>query len=192
LSSFIQRRRAVADNLWYTGPSGRDIPNPTADQMLAFMRQGYDHWGPYSPVGVLVWHEHPPQDVPTLVGLGTATQRQQLLFVRHPRRGWYFEYSTSNLPRRRWLVPLDPAADRGRYVRHWAYGERLHFLAGCFVPQPAAERVVLDFLATREPSPAVAWVPFESVAPRLDSSGYRERRRSGGQAAPGAAADGGA
>src|SRR5262245_23770771 len=97
----------VADSLWYTEPSDRDIPNPTVDEMMGFMRQEYDgNWGPYSPVGVLVWHQHPTQDTPTLVGLGSATQRQQLLFVRHPTRGWYFEYSTYNLPERRRLVPL--------------------------------------------------------------------------------------
>jgi hypothetical protein len=184
----------VADSLWYTEPSGHDVPNPTADQMLGFMRQEYDdYWGPYSPLGVLVWHQHPPQDAPTLVGLGTATQRQQLLFVRHPRRGWYIEYSTPNLPERGWLVPLNPAADRDLYVKHWAHGEQLHFLTACFVPQAAAERVVTDFLATREPSPVVAWVPFESVSPRLDSSEYRKRRRRArGHAEPGGAADGGA
>jgi hypothetical protein len=105
------------------------------------------------------------------------------LAVRHPKREWYFEFSTSNLPDRRWLVPLDPAGDRDRYVGHWSYGGRLHFLAGCFVPQASAERVVADFLAIREPSPAVPWAEFESVRPRLSPDEYRlRRRRAGGDA----------
>ncbi len=167
------------DTVWYEGPSGDEfIPNPTADQMREVLGRDYDtYWGPYSPVGVLCWHEHPAQRARARAGLGTATQREQLLFIRHPKRGWFFEYSTSNRPEHQWLVPLDPAADRERYVKHWACGEPVHLLAGCFVPQAVAERVVADFLATRGPSPAVAWVPFESVRPRLDPTAYRERRR---------------
>src|SRR6185437_16643128 len=99
----------------------------------------------YSPVGVLCWYEHAPQKVPSRVGIGAREQREHLLFVRHAKRGWYFEYSTSNLPERRWLVPLDPNANRDRYIRQWAYGEQLHFLATSFVPQPVAEQVVADF-----------------------------------------------
>jgi hypothetical protein len=123
--------------------------------MAEVMRRDDDYWGPYSPVGVLAWHEHPHQDTPTQIGLGTATARQQLLFVRHPKRGWYFEYTTSNLPERRWLVPLDPAADRDSFVKQWACGEQLHVLAGCFVPQTVAGRVVADFLSSRKPSSVV-------------------------------------
>jgi hypothetical protein len=47
-----------------------------------------------------------------------------LLFVRHPQRGWYFEYFVSNVPNSGWLVPLSPDADRNRYVKHWAYGDQ--------------------------------------------------------------------
>jgi hypothetical protein len=171
----------MADSLWYTEPSGQVVPNPTVAQMVVFLRQDYDaHWGPYPPLGILVWHRHPPQAAPTLVGLGTATLRQQLRFLRHPRRGWSFEYSPANLQARRWLVALDAAADRDRYVKHWAQGEQWYFLAACFVPPALAERVVTDFLATREPSPVVAWVPFGSVLPRLDAAEDRERRRARG------------
>lgn len=163
--------------VWYTEPSGERMFEPPADAGLGFMRRGYDdYWGPYSPVGVLEWHEHRQRTV-LARGPGTPTARQQLLFVRHPKRGWYFEYSTSNAPDRRWLVPLAPGAKRDSFVKHWTYGVQLHFLAGSFVPQVAAERVVADFLATGEPSAVVEWVPFNDVLPRLDSDGYRDRRR---------------
>ena len=164
--------------LWYTGPSGGEhVANPTAEQMVEFMRRGEDYWGPYSPVGELCWHEHPAQQTPSLGGLGTPTQREQLLFIRHPKRGWYLEYSTYNAPEKRWLVPLDPNASRDKYVKQWACGEQVHLLAACLVPAAAAERVVADFVATGEPSPAVSWVEYASVSPRLAPDEYRERRR---------------
>jgi hypothetical protein len=164
--------------LWYTGPSGGEhVANPTAKQMTEFMRRGEDYWGPYSPLGELCWHEHPQQRTPSLGGLGTATQLQQLLFIRHPKRGWYFEYGTYNAPAKRWLVPLDPNATPDKYVKTWAYGEQLHFLGACFVSEAVAERIVADFLEDGEPSPAVSWVEFERVSPRLAPDEYRERRR---------------
>ena len=51
------------DTVWYEGPSGNEfVPNPTADQMREILRREYgSYWGPYSPVGVLQWHRHPPQ-----------------------------------------------------------------------------------------------------------------------------------
>ncbi len=163
--------------VWYTEPSGKRVFEPSADAVLGFMRRGYDdYWGPYSPVGVLEWHEHRHRKV-LARGPGTPTARQQLLFIRHPKRGWYFEYSTSNTTEDRCLVPLAPDADPDSFVTHWAYGEQLHILAGSFVPQAVAEGVVVYFLATAEPSPVVRWVSFDDVLPRLDSDGYRERRR---------------
>ena len=74
-------------------------------------------------------------------------------------------------------MPFNPTADQDRYVKHWAYGEQMHFLVGCFLPLALAEQVVTDFLNTREPSPVVAWVEFESVLPRLAPDEYRKRRR---------------
>jgi hypothetical protein len=140
------------------------------------MRRGHDYWGPYSPVGVLEWHEHRSRKVLAL-GPATRTARQKLLFVRHPRRGWYFEYSSSNHPVQQWLVPLAADADPDSFVGGWAFGEQLHFLAGSFVAHPVAEGVAAYFLATAEPSPVVPWASFNEVQPRLDSDGYRERRR---------------
>jgi hypothetical protein len=176
--------------LWYTEPSGEWAFEPSAGWVLASLRRGDDdYWGPYSPVGVLEWHEHPDREMLARRS-GTATARQQLLFVRHRERGWYFEFSTSNQPDRRWLVPLAPRADRDTYVKHWAHGEQLYFLAGSFVPQEVAERVVADILATGEPSTLVEWVPFDEVRPRLDSGEYRERpRQARGKAERVAAAD---
>jgi hypothetical protein len=165
------------DEVWYTEPSGNNLPDPTAEQMIGFMRQEYDLWGPSSPVGVLCRHKHPSKRRSSAVSTGTATQRQKLLFVRHPKRGWYFEYSTDNLPEQRWLVPLTPDANLTRYTKHWAYGNPVHLLVGCFVPQAIAERVVSDYLATHEPSPVVSWVSFDSVVPRLNPAGYRARKR---------------
>jgi hypothetical protein len=163
--------------VWYTEPSGVDLPNPTAGQMLQFMQRDEEYWGPYSPMGVLCWHEHADQPAPSRVGLGTATEREQLLFVRHSERGWYFEYSTFNRSPRRCLVSAAAGGDFERYVKHRAHGEQMHFLAGCFVPQAAAERVVAEFLAAHGPSDAVSWQSFETLLPRLDPSAYRERRK---------------
>jgi hypothetical protein len=163
--------------VWYSEPSGKKIFDPSADAILGYMRRAYDeYWGPYSPVGSLQWHEHRSRKV-LARGWATRTARQQLLFLRHPRRGWYFEYSSSNTPDCGTLVPLAADADPDSFVSHWAYGERLHFLAGSFVPQAVAEGVVAYFLATAEPSPVVQWASFNDVLPRLDSDGYRERRR---------------
>jgi hypothetical protein len=87
-----------------------------------------------------------------------------LFFVRHPRRGWYIEYdasfTTSKKPKRH-LVAIEPNADRNAWVEHWAEGEPSFFLAACFLPQAVAEQVVTDFLATRQPSPAVTWEPVD-------------------------------
>ncbi len=53
-------------------PSGDDIKDPAAAEIVEFMRQDYDeHWGPYSPTGQLLY--------------GTS---HELILVRHPRRGW--------------------------------------------------------------------------------------------------------
>ena len=164
------------ETVWYTEPSGNELPNTTAEQIHEFMRREYDgYWGPYSPVGVLRWYEHPPQPEPSLVGLGQDREISQLLFIRHPRRGWFFEYNGYR-GQRRWLVSLAAEGGPEKWMRHWAFGEPLYFLAPCFVPQPVAEQVVADFLATKEPSPAVRWVEFNSLEPRRDSR-PRQRRR---------------
>jgi hypothetical protein len=65
-------------------------------------------------------------------------------------------------------------------------GERAYFLAACFVAPAAGERVVADFAARPEPSPAVEWVPFQPLWPRRSE---RPRRKRGGRAEPGAAPD---
>ena len=59
--------------LLYIEPSNDTIHNPDAAQVVAFMRQNGDYWGPYSPVGRLVWQR------PVWVSL---------FYVRHPRGGW--------------------------------------------------------------------------------------------------------
>ena len=160
---------ARTDTIWYEGPSGDEfIPDPTAEQMREVLGRDYDsYWGPYSPVGLLTWHRHPPQEVPTRVGLGTATQLHQLLFVMHPEWGVYFEYDDQ--------VPHDPSADRGEWVEHWACGEPMFFRAACFIPRELAERIVVDFLAAGRPSQLVSWVRSSTVRPRLPPDQWREQ-----------------
>jgi hypothetical protein len=166
------------ETLWYDGPSGGEwVPNPTAEQIVERMRRGSEYWGKFGPTGVLEWHEHPPQPSPTKFGLGTMTSRQQLILNRHQERGWYFEYSTHNISLRRWLVPFDPGADRDEYFPQWTTGESQMFLAGCFVPQAVAERIVSDFITTREPSDAVQWLPFSDIVPRIYADDLKKRRR---------------
>jgi hypothetical protein len=161
---------AVTDTVWYEGPSGDEfIPNPTAEQMREVLGREYEsYWGPYSPVGLLVWHRHPLQEHPTRDGLGTATQLHQLLFVVHPDRGFYFEYDD--------LVPYDPLADRGEWVEHWACGELMFFRAACFVPREVAERIVAEFLGAARPSPLVSWSRYSAVRSRLSPDEWRARR----------------
>ena len=76
--------------------SGADLPNlnhrPNA--RIHAPREYEGNWGPYSPVGVLCWH-HLASRRFSLRWPRNPTQRQQLLFIRHPKRGWYFEFSTS-------------------------------------------------------------------------------------------------
>ena len=157
------------NTLWYEGPSGGEsVPNPTAEEMVERMHRVSGYWGEYNPVGELHWYEHPPQATPTKAGLGGDAARQQLIFIRHPERGWYFEFSSRTPPPKRWLVPFDPVAERDDYVRHWASEEDQMFLAGCFVAQATAEQVIRDFVATGEPSAAVLWVPFNDLSPRVD------------------------
>ena len=49
------------------------------------------------------------------------------------------------------------------------------FLAGCFVPQATAERVVRDFMADGEPSPAVQW--FSDILARMDEDDLERHRQ---------------
>lgn len=133
------------ESILYIEPSGDSINNPTVAEMLAFMRQEDDeYWGPYSPVGQLE-SGSPPQ--------------YGLLFVRHQSRGWFLLYTDYTTGKK--LVVVDPVGDRAGWVEHWAEGDIFYFLAACFVPQSLAERVVEDFLTSRQPSTAATWEPFD-------------------------------
>jgi hypothetical protein len=173
------------ETLWCCDPSAEWVANPSPDQVVGYMRQDYDTWGPYSPMIELGWHEHPPQAVPTTAGLGGASLRDQLLVVRHPERGWFFEYS-SYRGAGRWLVPHNQAANQADWVEHWACGEETCFLVACFVGQAAGEQIVADFIVTKGPSPVVTWVPFESITPRLEWTEWRrlQRQRRQGRKSP--------
>ncbi len=166
--------------LWYNGPSGGEtVANPTADEMVERLRRGSEYWGRFGPHGHLEWFEHPTKEVPTDCGMEGDVHLQQLIFIRHPERGWFFEFS-SRLPLpKRWLVPFDPAADRDDYFPQWASGDSQMFLAGCFVPQATAERVVRDFMVDGEPSPAVQWFRFGDLLPRMDADDLERHRRKG-------------
>jgi hypothetical protein len=139
--------------LVYFEPSNDRVRGPAADQVVALMRRDGEYWGPYSPVGRLV-AQRP-------VGVS-------LVFIRHPRRGWYLQYDSDGPPPRS-LVAYDPEGERGRWVEHWAEGETACFPVACFLPQEVAERVVTDFIARREPSTAVAWEPFDWRVHRLQA-----------------------
>ena len=155
------------DTVWYEGPSGKEfVPNPTAEQMREVLRRDYDsYWGPYSPVGLLVWYRNLPQEVPTRDDLGTATQLSQLLFVAHPDRGWYFEFGD-------W-VPYDADADREEWIEHWACGEPMFFRAACFVSLEIADRIVTEFLTTRQPLEVVPWAGVYTIRARLSPDQWR-------------------
>lgn len=162
--------------VWYNGPSGGEhVRNPGPERMRGVMCRGDDYWGPYSPVGTLAWHERSSPERSDGTGLGTATQLAQLLFIRHPEHGWYFEYSASDRSGHPWLVAVDDSADRGRWVKHWAYGEEVYLMAACFIRHRLAEEVVTGFLASRQPPPSVPWIPFETLTPRLDLDEYERR-----------------
>jgi hypothetical protein len=163
--------------IWYAAPSGQREFAPSDDTVFGYMRLDYDsYWGPFSPVGLLEWHEHRFRKV-LARGRSSSTRRQQLLFIRHPKWGWYFEYSTSNISDNRWLVPLAHSEVREGFVKHWAYGEQLYFLKQCFLLQAAAEQVVMDFFSNAEPSPSVRWGEYNRVLPRLSTEEYRKHRR---------------
>ncbi|MBA4186771.1 MAG: hypothetical protein C0467_02010 [Planctomycetaceae bacterium] len=143
--------------LWYSAPSGQRVQDPTIEQMIECMREEYDgNWGPYSPVGVLEW-QHMSQ-----------SQSGQLLFVRHPDRGWYFECND--------FVTYDSAADDGKWVHHWGCGEPMYYRAACFVPQVVAEQVVTDYVATGGCSRATSWARQSEIQSRLSLEQRRELR----------------
>lgn len=168
--------QSQAQRVSLSWPGGEAL-DPTPDEVFAVMALPYDgHWGPYQPVGEIEWYD-PAR--PQAVG-GRRERSAQLILVRHPDRGWYFEYSGSG----QWLAPLDPAGPPG-HVLHWCWGEEQWFRAASFVPDPAARQVVADFLASGRPSPAIAWARQEDVGSRLYDDEYAERFGPAPDAAPG-------
>lgn len=60
--------------LTFVEPSGAQVEDPSADWVIARMREGDpEYWGPYSPYGWLKWHAPPPE--------------RWLILLWHPRRG---------------------------------------------------------------------------------------------------------
>jgi hypothetical protein len=98
------------------------------------------------------------------------------VFLRNTRRGGYFENADRSLPEMTWLVPFDEARQRGRRIGHFGC-DWIYLLPGCFVPLPLAERLVLDFLRTGQPSPAVRWADGVELRSLID--GYEEDRAMG-------------
>lgn len=128
----------------YFEPSGDRIDNPTLDQMIEFVRQDSEYWGPYSPVGYIYRDD--------------AGVRVVLYFIRHPRRGWYIEHDT-RASREHW-VAVNPPGNRIGWVEHWAEGETAFFLEACFVSQEVFEVVLRDFFVSPGRSTAVNWEPI--------------------------------
>lgn len=130
---------------FYIEPSGDRVDNPTREQVIALMREGdEEYWGPYSPVGMLEYDSPPVY---------------RLLFIRHSRRGWYVQYEDFSEPKRS-LVAVEPEGKREAWIEHWAEGDISYFLAACFIPLEAAEKIVSEFLDTCQPSPALTWEPL--------------------------------
>jgi hypothetical protein len=176
-----------AQRLSLRWPGGEAL-DPTPDEVFAVMALPYDgHWGPYQPVGEIEWYDpaRPP------AGGGRRERAAQLILIRHPERGWYFEYSGPSGPggSDQWLAPLDPAGQPG-HLRHWSWGEQQWFRAASFVPDAPARQVVADFLASGRPSTAIIWAPWEDVGSRLYDDEYAAQFGPAPDAEPGAAADG--
>lgn len=130
--------------LTFVEPSGDRIEDVTVERVVELMRTNGEYWGPYSPAGQL---------------LRRGDDRVDLFLVRHPRRGWYVQYDDLDKAAQT-LVAVELNGVRDGWVEHWAEGDTSFFLAACFVPQAAAERVVTDFAASGRPSAAVAWEPM--------------------------------
>ncbi len=153
--------------LWCCGlsASGEWLPSPSAEAVVAYMRADYAEWGWADPMVELALYERRGESVPPVPGMSGDELVRQLLVIRHPDRGFYFEYSERP---GRWLAAIDPAGNRDEWVPCMSHGEEAFFLAACFLPPAASERVVTDFVATQELSAAVEWVRFESLSPRRD------------------------
>ncbi|WP_148087926.1 hypothetical protein [Gemmata obscuriglobus] len=180
--------QSQAQRVSLSWPGGESL-DPTPDEVLAVMALPYGgNWGPYQPVGEIEWFD--PARPPTAGG--RRERAAQLILIRHPERGWYFEYDGPSGPggSDEWLAPLDPAGPPG-HLRHWCWGEEQWFRAASFVPDVTARQVVADFLASGRPSAAITWAPQGDVGSRLYDDEYAERFGPAPNAEPGAAADDG-
>ncbi|OWK36450.1 hypothetical protein FRUB_09013 [Fimbriiglobus ruber] len=128
------------------------------------MREEYSAWGWADPLLELTWYDHPePRPFPS------GKQLSQLLVLRHRDRGFYFEFNDYiGRVSGGWLVAIDPAGDRSEWVSNMSHGEEAFFLAACFLPQTASERVVADFMVGGNLSPETEWVSFGPLCPRRD------------------------
>ncbi|WP_439621662.1 hypothetical protein [Gemmata sp.] len=168
----------------FRGPNCEESLDPTPDEVFAVMALPYDeHWG-YQPVAELQWHD---PSAPT-GNSGSREPETQLILIKHPDWGWYFEYSRPAGPAGagEWLAPLDPTGPPG-HALHWCWGETQWYRAASFVPEGPAHQVVADFMATGRPSPAVAWASAVDIESRLQHDEYAERYGSAPDAEPGTA-----
>jgi hypothetical protein len=160
--------------LWCNGLSGSGdwVPDPPVEAVVAYLRADYSEWGWADPMVELGWYEWRGVSVPPVAGMSGDELVRQLLAIRNPDRGFYFEYRER--PDGRWLAAIDPAGSRDECVPNISHGEEAYFLAAYFLPLAASERVVADFMTTQEPSPALEWMPFQPLWPRRSE---RPRRK---------------
>ena len=160
--------------LWCCGlaASGDWLPSPSVEAVIEYMRAAYDEWGWADPMVELAVYDRRGESVPPAPGMSGDELVRQLLIIRHVDRGFYFEYSERL---GRWLAAIDPAGGRAEWGPNMSHGDVAYFLATCLIPPAASERVVIDFVATQEPSAAVEWVPFESLSPRRNQPPRRRR-----------------
>ena len=168
----------MAHTLWRRGlsASAEWEPDPALTAVVAYMREDYGEWNCADPMVELSWYDHPaplPRPAPS------GKQLCRLFIIRHPERGFYFEFNDyiGRTPGE-CLVAIDQASGREEWVPNMSNGEEAFFLAACFMSPAASERVVADFVATQEPSATVAWVPFEPLCPRRDQPPRRKRGRA--------------
>ena len=152
----------------FRGPNCEEALDPTPEEVFAVMDLPYDEHGGYQPVAELQWHD----PAAPIVTAGRRKPAAQLILIKHPDWGWFFEYTCSELGK--WLAPLDPAGPPG-HMLHWSWGDTQWYRAASFVPDGPSRQVVADFMETGRPSLAVAWASAVDIESRLQLDEYAER-----------------
>ena len=96
------------------------MASPTVESVVAYMRADYDAWGWADPMVELALYERRGESVPPVPGMSGDELVGQLLVIRHPDRGFYFEYSERP---GRCPAAIRPAAGRDEWVPCMSHGE---------------------------------------------------------------------